>query len=151
MSYDRSVSAPDHELSPETVWHLQMPQLRFGPDSVDELGFRLADLGVEDAHGLLVTDENLVEIGHVDRVCDHLEDAGYDVTVWDGAEREPPIENVDTCIEFVRENEGEDGYDFYVGFGGGSCIDVAKGTRAVIANGGSVLDYIAEPTGVGNV
>ncbi|WP_137290281.1 hydroxyacid-oxoacid transhydrogenase [Natronorubrum halophilum] len=152
MSYDRSVSAPDHELQPETVWHLQMPQIRFGRDAVEELRFQLADLGVSadgGAHGLVVTDENLVDIGHVDRVTDHLEDAGYDVTVWDGAEREPSIENVDTCLEFVRENEGEAGYDFYVGFGGGSCIDVAKTTRAVIANGGQVLDYIAEPTGEG--
>ena len=148
--YDRSVSAADHELCPETVWHLQMPEVRFGPDAVEELGFQLADLGVDDhAHGLLVTDENLVEIGHADRVTSHLEDAGYDVTVWDGAEREPSIENVDSCIEFVRETGGADGYDFYVGFGGGSCIDVAKGTRAVIANGGEVLDYIAEPTGAG--
>ncbi|QFU84194.1 hydroxyacid-oxoacid transhydrogenase [Natronorubrum aibiense] len=150
MGYDRSVSAPEHELGPETVWHLQMPQIRFGRDAVEELGYQLADLGVGgDAHGLLVTDETLVDIGHVGRVRDHLEDAGYDVTVWDGAEREPSIENVDHCIEFVREQEGDAGYDFYLGFGGGSCIDVAKTTRAVIENGGQVLDYIAEPTGEG--
>ncbi|ELY38227.1 hydroxyacid-oxoacid transhydrogenase [Natronorubrum tibetense] len=152
MSYERSVSAPEHDLQPETVWHLQMPQIRCGRDAVEELAFQLADLGVsadDDPHGLVVTDEDLVDIGHVGRVTDHLEDAGYNVTVWDGADREPTIENVDGCIEFVRENEGEDGYDFYVGFGGGSCIDVAKTTRAVIANGGQVLDYIAEPTGGG--
>jgi alcohol dehydrogenase len=148
--YDRSVSAPNHELAPETVWHLQLPQIRFGRDAIDELSFQLSDLGVgEGAHGLVVTDENLAEIGHVDRVSDQLEDAGYDVTVWDGAEREPSIATVDRCLEFVRENEGESGYDFYVGLGGGSCIDVAKTTRAVIANGGQVLDYVAEPTGEG--
>jgi alcohol dehydrogenase len=148
--YDRSVSAPDHELAPETVWHLQLPQIRFGRNAIDELGFQLSDLGVDEgAHGLVVTDENLAEIGHVDRVSDQLEDAGYDVTVWDGAEREPSVATVDRCIEFVRENEGESGYDFYVGLGGGSCIDVAKTTRAVIANGGQVLDYVAEPTGEG--
>ncbi|KDE59460.1 alcohol dehydrogenase [Halostagnicola sp. A56] len=150
MSYDRSVSAEQHALEPETVWHLQMPQIRFGRDAVEELGFQLRDLGVEaGARGLVVTDENLDDIGHVDRVTDHLEDAGYDATVWDGVEREPSLEVVGECISFVRENEGEDGYDFYLGFGGGSCIDVAKTTRAVIANGGEALDYIAEPTGNG--
>ncbi|SFS56203.1 hydroxyacid-oxoacid transhydrogenase [Halostagnicola kamekurae] len=150
MSYDRSVSAEQHALETETVWHLQMPQIRFGRDAVEELGFQLRDLGVEaGARGLVVTDENLVDIGHVDRVTDHLEDAGYDATVWDGVEREPSLEVVSECISFVRENEGEDGYDFYLGFGGGSCIDVAKTTRAVIANGGEALDYIAEPTGNG--
>jgi alcohol dehydrogenase len=150
--YERSVSAPKHDLQPETVWHLQMPQIRFGRDAVEELAFQIADLGVdadEGAHGLIVTDEELADIGHAGRILDHLEGAGYDVTIWDGVEREPSIEVVDGCIEFVRENEGEDGYDFYVGFGGGSCIDVAKTTRAVIANGGEVLDYIAAPTGEG--
>jgi len=45
---------------------------------------------------------------------------------------------------------GEDGYDFYVGLGGGSCLDTAKTTRAVVvANGGEILDYVAEPTGSG--
>ncbi|GAB7017628.1 hydroxyacid-oxoacid transhydrogenase [Halostagnicola bangensis] len=150
MSYERSVSAERHALEPETVWHLQMPQICFGRDAVEELGFQLRDLGVEgEARGLVVTDENLDQIGHVGRVTDHLEDAGYDATVWDGVEREPSIEVVDDCISFVRENKGEEGYDFYIGFGGGSCIDVAKTTRAVIANGGEVLDYIAEPTGDG--
>ena len=150
MSYERSVSADAHALTPETVWNIQMPQLRFGPHAVEELGYQLEDLGVEaDAHGLIVTDEHLVEIGHVDRVEDHLEAAGYDVTVWDGTEREPSTEVVDECLSFVREHEGEEGYDFYVGFGGGSCLDVAKGTRAIIANGGEVRDYIAEPTGGG--
>ncbi|MFC7222819.1 hydroxyacid-oxoacid transhydrogenase [Halalkalicoccus sp. GCM10025322] len=149
MSYDRSVSADPHELQPETVWHLQMPQIRFGRDSIRELGFQLSDLGVEEgAHGLVVTDDVLSEIGHVDRVVDRLEKAGFAATVWDGAEREPSIENVEGCLSFVRD-ETEDGYDFYLGVDGGSCLDVAKTTRAVIANGGEILDYVAQPTGEG--
>lgn len=149
MSYDRSVSADPHELQPETVWHLQMPQIRFGRDSIRELGFQLSDLGVEEgAHGLVVTDDVLSEIGHVDRVVDRLEKAGFAATVWDGAEREPSIENVEGCLSFVRD-ETEDGYDFYLGVGGGSCLDVAKTTRAVITNGGEILDYVAQPTGEG--
>ncbi|WP_336363755.1 hydroxyacid-oxoacid transhydrogenase [Halalkalicoccus salilacus] len=149
MSYDRSVSADPHELQPETVWHLQMPQIRFGRDSIRELGFQLSDLGVkEGAHGLVVTDDVLSEIGHVDRVVDRLEKAGFAATIWDGAEREPSIENVEGCLSFVRD-ETEDGYDFYLGVGGGSCLDVAKTTRAVIANGGEILDYVVQPTGEG--
>lgn len=149
MSYDRSVSADPHELRPETVWHLQMPQIRFGRDSIRELGFQLSDLGVEEgSRGLVVTDDVLSEIGHVDRVVDRLEEAGFGATVWSGTEREPSIENVEGCISFVRE-ETDDGFDFYLGIGGGSCLDVAKTTRAVIANGGEILDYVAEPTGEG--
>lgn len=149
-NYDRTISADDHGLGPETVWEIQLPAIRFGRNAVEELDFQLAQLGVDDgASGLIITDEPMVQTGHVDRVTDHLEDAGFDVTVWDGAEPEPSIETVDSCLEFVRENEGADGYDFYLGMGGGSSLDVAKGTRAVMANGGEVLDYVAEPTGAG--
>ncbi|MFB1063942.1 hydroxyacid-oxoacid transhydrogenase [Natrinema sp. H-ect4] len=150
MSYDRSVSANPHELTPETVWHVQMPQIRVGRGAVRELGFQLADLGVDgDARGLIVTDETLAEIGHAGRVADHVEDEGFDIDVYDDSEREPSIEAVEDCISFVREEMGEDGYDFYVGLGGGSCLDTAKTTRAVVANGGEILDYVAEPTGSG--
>jgi len=150
VSYDRSVSASPHELTPETVWHVQMPQIRVGRGAVRELGFQLADLGVDgDARGLIVTDETLAEIGHAGRVADHVEDEGFDIDVYDDSEREPSIEAVEDCISFVREEMGEDGYDFYVGLGGGSCLDTAKTTRAVVANGGEILDYVAEPTGSG--
>ena len=69
--------------------------------------------------------------------------------VYDGSEREPSIGSVERCISFVREGTDGEGYDFYVGLGGGSCLDTAKTTRAVVANGGEILDYVAEPTGDG--
>jgi alcohol dehydrogenase class IV len=148
VSYDRSVSAPDHEQVPETVWQLQMPRIRFGRNSVEELAFQFEDLGVEaGARGLIVTDENLVSLGHAERVRDQLDE--YEIDIYDGVEREPSIEAANDCLSFVRDETSEEGYEFYIGFGGGSCIDTAKVTRAVIANGGEPLDYIAEPTGEG--
>ncbi|WP_254545790.1 hydroxyacid-oxoacid transhydrogenase [Halomarina pelagica] len=148
--YERSVSAPEHAQAPETVWHLQMPQIRFGRDAVEELAYQLRDLGVAgDARGLLVTDETLVDLGHAGRVRDELEDDGLSVDVFDGSKREPSVQDIEECIDFVREAVGEAGYDFYVGLGGGSVMDTAKTTRAVVANGGEILDYVAEPTGEG--
>ncbi|OYR62703.1 alcohol dehydrogenase, partial [Halorubrum sp. E3] len=150
MSYERSVSADPHELSPETVWEVQMPAVRVGAGAADELGYQLGQLGLDgDERGLIVTDSDLVSLGHVDRVADELAADGLDVDVYDGVEREPSVEAVGECIAFVREEMGEDGYDFYLGLGGGSCMDTAKATRAVIANGGDVLDYVAAPTGAG--
>ncbi|WP_049997845.1 hydroxyacid-oxoacid transhydrogenase [Halococcus sediminicola] len=150
MSYDRSVSAPEHTMEPETVWHLQMPQIRFGRNAVGELGYQLRDLGVaENAHGLVITDQNLTDLGHAERVTDELHDAGFETDTYDDVEREPSIADIDDCLSFVRDEQGEGGYDFYVGFGGGSCMDTAKATRAVIENGGGALDYVAEPTGEG--
>lgn len=150
VSYDRSVSADPHEPTPETVWNVDVPELRVGRGAIEELDTQLAALGVDgDSRGLIVTDGTLVDVGHAGRVVDQVEAAGFDVDVYDGSEREPSIESVDRCVSFVREETDGEGYDFYVGLGGGSCLDTAKTTRAVIANGGEVLEYVAEPTGDG--
>ncbi|MGQ3722652.1 hydroxyacid-oxoacid transhydrogenase [Natrialba aegyptia] len=149
MSYDRSVSADSHKLSPESVWHIDMPEIRFGRDATDELAYQLRDLGVEGtATGLVITDEGVADAGHADRVVAHLTDAGLNADLYDESEREPSISAIEDCLSFVRE-QTDNGYDFYVGLGGGSCMDTAKATRAIIANGGSPLDYISEPTGDG--
>ncbi|WP_323173584.1 hydroxyacid-oxoacid transhydrogenase [Natrialba sp. PRR66] len=149
MSYDRSVSADSHKLSPESVWHIDMPEIRFGRDATDELAYQLRDLGVEGtATGLVITDEGVADAGHADRVVAHLTDAGLNADLYDESEREPSISAIEDCLSFVRE-QTDNGYDFYVGLGGGSCMDTAKATRAINANGGSPLDYISEPTGDG--
>ena len=149
MSDGRSVSAEPHGLEPETVWNVQLPEIRVGARAVEELGCQLRSLGVvEGDRGLVVTDRTLVGLGHADRVTDAIEDGGFDVDIYDDCAREPSVADVTACLSFVRE-EGDGGYDFYVGLGGGSCMDTAKATRAVVANGGSPLDYVAEPTGAG--
>ncbi len=149
MSDGRSVSAEPHGLEPETVWNVQLPEIRVGARAVEELGRQLRSLGVvEGDRGLVVTDRTLVGLGHADRVTDAIEDGGFDVDIYDDCAREPSVADVTACLSFVRE-EGDGGYDFYVGLGGGSCMDTAKATRAVVANGGSPLDYVAEPTGAG--
>ena len=150
MSYHRSVSATPHELSPETVWEVQMPAICVGAKAVEELGYQLEQIGAEsDQRGLIITDENLVSLGHVSRIVGEIEADGFEVDVFDSVEREPSISAINDCIEFVREEAGNNGYDFYIGLGGGSCMDTAKATRAVVANGGNVLDYVAAPTGAG--
>jgi alcohol dehydrogenase class IV len=150
MSYERAVSAPDHLDRAESVWHLQMPQVRFGRGAVSELGYQLSELGVEPgSEGLLVTDADLVTLDHAGRVRNEMTDAGYEVAVYDGVEREPSVDAVAEAVEFARDEASDGEFDFYVGLGGGSALDTAKGVRAVVANGGQVIDYIAEPTGGG--
>jgi alcohol dehydrogenase class IV len=150
MSYDRSVSADPHDPLPESVWNVRMPALRFGRGAADELGHQVRDMGVAaDATGLLVTDEALEDVGHAARVHEAVVDAGFTLDRYTDSEREPSVQAIEDCVAFVRDEQGEDGYDFYVGLGGGSVMDTAKATRAIIANGGGPLDYIAEPTGDG--
>ncbi len=58
-----------------------------------------------------------------------LRDAGLDVSVWDRTVAELPIDSVLEGIEFGGEA------DVVVGFGGGSCIDLAKLVALGIAEG----------------
>ncbi|MGB2823233.1 MAG: iron-containing alcohol dehydrogenase, partial [Phycisphaerae bacterium] len=51
---------------------------------------------------------------------------------------EPTVGDVDRALETAR---GE-GCDVVVGLGGGSAIDAAKATAALLTNGGSPLDYM---------
>jgi alcohol dehydrogenase class IV len=148
MSRERPVSASPHKLEPETVWNVRMPEIRVGRNAVRELPHQFEALGLEGERGLVVTDGTLVALGHADRVVDHLEAAGLAVDVYDECSREPSVADVEDCLSYVRDRE-PDGYDFYVGLGGGSCMDTAKATRTVVANGGAPLDYVAEPTGAG--
>jgi alcohol dehydrogenase class IV len=150
MSYDRTVSAAVHDPVPESVWNIRLPALRFGRGAADELGHQLRDAGVEPgATGLLVTDETLTDLGHADRIHEAVADAGFVLDRYTDVEREPSVSAIEDCVSFVRDERGDDGYDFYLGLGGGSVMDTAKATRAIIANGGGPLDYIAAPTGDG--
>lgn len=147
MGYERTVSADGADLTPETVWEFSLPEIRFGQGAIKELPRQLSSLGTDPpGRGLIVTDPTLVDLGHADRVTSVIEDAGFDVDVFASVEREPSIASVDSCIDHVHDVGG---YDVYLGLGGGSCLDTAKATRAVVANGGDLIDYIAEPTGHG--
>lgn len=132
---------------PETVWQLRLPEIKFGRNSLADLGSQLEQLGVPPkSHGVLVTDDTVVDVGHATHVREQAQDAGLSLDIYDGSEREPHVNDIDDCVAFVREN-GD--YDFYVGLGGGSALDTAKITRAVAAGGGDTIEYVAEPTGDG--
>lgn len=148
---DRQVSAPEHlSNQSETVWTLQLPKIRFGKGSTKELPYQLQELGVSTpARGLLVTDTEIISHGHSSQIEEVLEDAGFNLEIYDDVRREPSVASIENCLSYIEQVTGEDGFDFYIGLGGGSCMDTAKAVRTVKANDGTVTDYISEPTGRG--
>jgi alcohol dehydrogenase len=107
----------------------------FGQGTVNEVGTRLAGLGVTKA--LLVSDEGLNALGVVDHVAGIIREAGVEVAIFAKAEPNPTDKNV------------ADGLDYYfaencngiVTLGGGSSHDCGKGIGLVAANGGTIHDY----------
>jgi alcohol dehydrogenase len=63
--------------------------------------------------------------------------------VFDAVEAEPDIRSIDQCARAAVEKK----VDLFIGLGGGSPMDVLKGSAVVLAHGGSIFDYL----GVDNV
>jgi len=145
--YTRSVSASDHELEPETIWQLQLPDIYFGRGVKDRLGEILEGLGAQAGScGLVIADSTLKELGQLSAVGNVLTDAGLEIDCYTAVEREPAVASVTDCVEFARDTQPE-GYDFFIGLGGGSPMDTAKAVRMTLANGGKPTDYIPAPFG----
>ena len=100
---------------------IQQPRLvRFGAGVAEELAGVLALLGL--SRPFVVTDANLVELGHAGRVTDVLDRAGLAWRRFDGVVEDP----TDVCVDAGIEALGGGDHDCIVAVGGGSVIDCAK-------------------------
>jgi alcohol dehydrogenase len=107
----------------------------FAPGAIERLGRVAVDEGA--TRVLVVTDPGIVRAGHVQRAVDSLRGAGIETTVFDGVCENPTTREVDFGVRVAREL----GVDFFVGLGGGSSMDCAKGINFVSTNGGTMYDY----------
>ena len=127
----------------ETVFTVEATPVKYGPGAVDDAGWELARLGVRRA--LLVTDPGVAAAGHADRVRRSAEDAGIEVTVFDGVHVEPTLDSLQAAADFARDAE----VDGFVSVGGGSAMDTAKVADLVLSHPAPVMDYVNAPVGGG--
>ena len=106
-----------------------------GAGSVAEVGKQAKIQGGSKA--LVVTDKPLMTTGIVEKVTQLLEASGINSIVYDGAQPNPTVENVNDGIDIYKKEN----CDVIIAVGGGSPIDCAKGIGLVITNGGSIKDY----------
>lgn len=107
----------------------------FGPDTLERVGELARELG--GTHALLVTDKGLAAAGHPARAISFLEAAGLRVTVFDEVRENPTTLDVSKCVSVAQAA----GIDLFVGLGGGSSMDTAKGANFILTNGGEMKDY----------
>ena len=110
-------------------------RLVFGPGCLDRLGELAAGLGGHRV--LLVTDPGIVQAGHASRAEALLRAAGLEVAVFDAVRENPTTLDVDRGLEAARAAS----VDLFVGLGGGSSIDTAKGVNFLLTQGGRMRDY----------
>ena len=126
---------PEHASALSVFDNIKRTKLVFGNGVSLASGELAKELGLK--HVLLVTDRGLVEAGHVEVVRDSLSKAGIKVTLFDQV-----IENPTTdCVEKAKQAASEAGVDSFIGLGGGSSMDTAKGANFLLTNGGRMHDY----------
>lgn len=115
-------------------WH---PRTRLisGPDTLERVGDIARDLGGRRV--MLVTDAGIVAAGHAGRAVGFLEAAGMQVEVYDRVRENPTTQDVASCLDIARKTA----IDLFVGLGGGSSMDTAKGCNFLLTNGGEMKDY----------
>jgi alcohol dehydrogenase len=89
---------------------------------------------------LICTDERLGSDPELAKLVDSLRAAGLQTKVFDKTAPEVPLSSIADAVEIGKAF----GPDVVIGFGGGSCLDMAKVTAVVLTHGGSPRDYFGE-------
>lgn len=114
---------------PSRVW--------FGAHAADRIADYLPELGVRPAAAFLVTDAVVERLGLARGVAAGLTTAGCEVHRYADIPGEPSVEVADQAVAAARRIAPA----LVVGVGGGSVMDVAKISAALVRNPGSVKDY----------
>lgn len=115
--------------------HQPRTRLVFGAGSVDRVAELASGLGGKRV--LVVTDPGIVKAGHAERVLTKLREAGLHAALYDRVRENPTTADVARCLETARAEET----DLFIGLGGGSSMDTAKGCNFILTNGGEMKDY----------
>ena len=115
--------------------HAPGTKVVFGSGAVQRCGVFARGLGSQRA--MIVTDRGLADSGHLDRVAASLSAAGVEWSAFVGVVENPSTDTVDACVASARQNQA----DLFIGLGGGSSMDTAKGCNFLLTNGGQMSDY----------
>jgi alcohol dehydrogenase class IV len=122
----------------EKIGRIQSPKIiRIGAGVAREIADVLKQLGL--SKPLIVTDKNLVELGHTELILHTLKDHNISWGIFDGVIEDP----TDQCVETGLEIFNNEAFDCIIGLGGGSPMDTAKAISFMKVNKGHVRDYKA--------
>tara|TARA_B100001123_G_scaffold444327_1_gene592833 strand:- start:978 stop:2264 length:1287 start_codon:yes stop_codon:yes gene_type:complete len=127
----------------ETIFGLEATQLKFGRNSLKELGWELSKYNSKKI--LLVIDPILHSLNITQKILDQIKSSGAEVIIYDNISVEPTLESFEVASQFSLENC----FNLIIAVGGGSTIDTAKVTNLIKVCGGKVMDYVNPPIGDG--
>ncbi|WP_260858761.1 iron-containing alcohol dehydrogenase [Fictibacillus phosphorivorans] len=100
--------------------------VRFGMDTFYSLPDEINKLNVKKV--VIISDKGLEREGLVQRALELVESSGVEPDVFSDIEGEPTFSLVKKAVAYVKQVEGE----LVIGIGGGSALDVAKATAALV-------------------
>ena len=122
----------------EKIGRIQSPKIiRIGGGVAKEIIDVLKQLSL--SRPLIVTDENLIKLGHIDLILNILENNKIDYGLFSDVVEDPTDVCVDAGLHVFKSAE----YDCIIGIGGGSPMDTAKAISFMSVNAGHVRDYKA--------
>jgi alcohol dehydrogenase class IV len=98
------------------MWYFSSPEIVFGEDALNRLD------EISGQRAFIVTDENMVRLGFVERVQERLAVAGLESAVFAEVESDPAVQTAHRCAAAIAEYQP----DWIIGLGGGSSLDTAK-------------------------
>ncbi len=101
------------------------------PDEIKRLGKNAAKV-------LIVSDPGIEAAGILDKVVSILSGAGLQAGVFSKVQSDPAFDSAEASIAFGQNFKP----DIVVGIGGGSSLDIAKLTAAMLANSGPIARYV---------
>lgn len=112
-------------------------RLVFGPGQRATLGRLARDLG---ARALICTDERLGGLPLLAELVTDLQANGVTVEVFAETQPELPLDGITTCAARYKDFAP----DMVIGFGGGSCLDLAKLVSLLLTFPGPLSNYYGE-------
>jgi alcohol dehydrogenase class IV len=111
-------------------------RLIVGKGSISQIGKEAKKLGA--AKVLIITDKVITKAGLLEFVIKPLQEQGIPFDINDDVVPEPPFENLEQIASQVQMN----GYDLYIGIGGGSVLDATKVLSIMGTNHGDIRELV---------
>jgi alcohol dehydrogenase class IV len=121
---------------------------RFGIGEALSLGQYLKELSIKRVG--IVIDSAILDLDYSRQILDSIRNQDFlYVNVWAyDLKAEPDYESLDRIKMLFLNSSGEPAVDCFVGIGGGSVIDFAKGLATVTVNPGPAIRYRGFPKGI---
>lgn len=110
-----------------------------GAGSIAAIGEQAAGLGAKRV--LIITDAFLASGEVMEKIKKSLEEAGITYVIYDKCRPNPRTTDCEESAEIAKTEN----IDAVIGFGGGSAMDQAKATAALVTNGGTCVDWEDKP------